>query len=555
MVYLPYIEEEPDASLVTGKNNFDQSRLNMLQIGLGTFGTFVQNLTCPSEVYPNVSWLLDASSNNSRSLLAVGVEPVPEHVGRLRPLLLQHLPCACLVQAAVGRQDQNVEVYAITQDLYKKYAQTVRPGELQTFDDLVLFLRNMSCVGQAHPAFQRLSTELEAQCGVKVETQPIKARAVTYGFLARMLRFSGVEVLLIDAEGYDCKILQSMIDHCTELGNGQAWPDVIQFETMGHSNWMVDSSSKDMEAETCRSLESHGYVVACYGTDTQLVRHSALISEARLQRWVNTFRCDRCRIQGQEGMPFLFRSGAGTMCHSCTSLFHIFGSSVWEWASQPGDPKLCSVTTNGVWVWGVDFDGRACCCRDGHWEYSGSHLKHVSVSRDESQVWALDECGRVLQCSSWPKGRWKELPNSPRLLNLSVSGDGWVIWGTDHSGQIWTLRWDRRQWQLLSGWLDQVSVSWDGSHIWGVNQQGKIYYRSSSGSWTAVPGWLRQVAVSADGCHVWGINDCWQIFYRPSSSGCWARVTGSLTQVCASEDGRRVWGTDTSGHVWGFGIK
>eukprot|EP00416_Gambierdiscus_australes_P036649 CAMPEP_0171105732 /NCGR_PEP_ID=MMETSP0766_2-20121228/63315_1 /TAXON_ID=439317 /ORGANISM="Gambierdiscus australes, Strain CAWD 149" /LENGTH=321 /DNA_ID=CAMNT_0011566663 /DNA_START=11 /DNA_END=973 /DNA_ORIENTATION=- len=287
---LPYV--------ITGVHDFDQKRLNMLQIGLGTFGTFVQNLTCPSEIYPNVSWLLEASSDSSPGLLAVGVEPVPEHIGRLRPLL-QHLPRACLVQAAVGRRNQTVDVHAITRDSYEKYTQTVRPAELKMFDDMVLYLRNMSCVGQAHPEFGRFSMQLEARCGVKVEPQPIQARAVTYGVLARVLRFSGVEVLLVDAEGCDCRILQSMIDHCTQWDNIKAWPDVIQFETMGHSNWMADSSSRNMEAETCRALESHGYVVACYGSDTQLVRLSALASEPRLQRWVETFRCDQCRVYGQ----------------------------------------------------------------------------------------------------------------------------------------------------------------------------------------------------------------------------------------------------------------
>ena len=49
-----------------------------------------------------------------------------------------------------------------------------------------------------------------------------------------MLNFRGTDVLMIDAEGHDCQILQSMIDHCETAGDDSLWPDVIQFETMGH---------------------------------------------------------------------------------------------------------------------------------------------------------------------------------------------------------------------------------------------------------------------------------------------------------------------------------
>lgn len=91
----------------------------------------------------------------------------------------------------------------MTQDTYAKHAQMMQPAELQAFDKLVIFLRNVSCIGQAHPKLSRLNAFLMATCGVKVENQPIKARAVSYGALVQILGFSGVEVLLIDAEGCD----------------------------------------------------------------------------------------------------------------------------------------------------------------------------------------------------------------------------------------------------------------------------------------------------------------------------------------------------------------
>lgn len=548
---------QPAERLVDGLPDFGGQRLNILQIGLGTFGTFLQNLTKPQEVYPVVSWLLEAASNSSTNLLGVGVEPVPEHVERLQPLL-RWLPNAALVRAAVGSMDQDVEVHAITPERYRKYVQTVRPTELQAFDDLVLFLRNMSCVGQAHPEFKRFSVELEVQCGVKVETDTIKAKAVTYDALSRMLHFSGVEVLLIDAEGCDCKILQSMIEHCKQQGRERAWPDVIQFETMGHSNRV--GCGYDAEDEMCRALEASGYFVACYGSDTQVVREAAFAREPRVQRWVETFHCAHCHIVGHPGMPYIFcpgvgaARGGGTLCRACGGLFHRFGSAIWEWKAAASDPKLCSVTTSGTTLWGLCQDGSACCSRDGHWQYFGGRLRSLTVPRDESQLWGLDDSGQLLQRPA-RAGRWRELHGSPRLTCISASGDGTMLWCVDYHGRMSVYHTAARWWQNLDGVLEQVSVSWDARHVWGLNWQGRVYYRHGIfGTWTQVQGRLRQIAVSGDGRHVWGVNESRQIFYRAGFYSDWLKVPGSLTQVCCAEDGSGAWGTDRHGYVWSFHV-
>ncbi len=93
------------AETVTGVQHYRGQRLNILHIGLGTFGTFVQHLTEPDEEHWNLGLLLGASSTSSKDLLAVGVEPVPEHISRLR-LALTSLPNASLVQAAIGQRDE-----------------------------------------------------------------------------------------------------------------------------------------------------------------------------------------------------------------------------------------------------------------------------------------------------------------------------------------------------------------------------------------------------------------------------------------------------------------
>ena len=102
----------------------------------------------------------------------------------------------------------------------------------------------MSCVGQAHPEFWKFSEHLEQEYGVKVEMVPVEAWGLTYGALSQRLHFSGVEVLLIDAEGFDCQILHSMLDYCNREGGEGSWPDVIQFETRG--SLLVSKNNRKM---------------------------------------------------------------------------------------------------------------------------------------------------------------------------------------------------------------------------------------------------------------------------------------------------------------------
>ena len=76
-----------NTEVVTGVRDFEGQRLHILQIGLGTFGTVVQNLTDPEEGNHSVGWLMEGVSDTTQSLRSVSVEPVPEHVETLRPAL------------------------------------------------------------------------------------------------------------------------------------------------------------------------------------------------------------------------------------------------------------------------------------------------------------------------------------------------------------------------------------------------------------------------------------------------------------------------------------
>jgi len=78
----------------------------MVQIGLGTFATVVQNLAGePSEWDPVIAWLLESLGEvEPDRIRAVGVEPVREHVQRLRDLAT-NLPMVRLVEAALSDEE------------------------------------------------------------------------------------------------------------------------------------------------------------------------------------------------------------------------------------------------------------------------------------------------------------------------------------------------------------------------------------------------------------------------------------------------------------------
>jgi hypothetical protein len=90
-----------------GFTDFAGRRVNVVQIGLGTNSTFVQNIAGPSDQYDEgIGWLLETVSEMSpQHITGVAVEPVPEHVRALRSITEEFLPGVALVQRAIGETD------------------------------------------------------------------------------------------------------------------------------------------------------------------------------------------------------------------------------------------------------------------------------------------------------------------------------------------------------------------------------------------------------------------------------------------------------------------
>ena len=242
--FLDMPEEIADRVPCWGSQSFQGQRLHVLQVGLGTFDTFLKNVCEGKETFPLLTWLLEAVSDPSKSLRGVGVEPMPEHVGSLKPFL-QHMPNTTLVQAAMSRCEQSVDVYGLPNDAYNECLDKVCVSQRENFAEEAEFIRNMSCVGQEHPNLWWSSSGIKDRYGVDIKVTPTKAVAITYGKLASLLHFTGTEVLVIDTEGYDCQILESGIAHCQKASNSCAWPDVISFETLGHCDKIEGPSTEE----------------------------------------------------------------------------------------------------------------------------------------------------------------------------------------------------------------------------------------------------------------------------------------------------------------------
>ena len=307
-------------------HRFCGKRVNVVQIGLGTCCTFVQNLGGePDDSDFSIQWLLDAcSERRPERVCGVAVEPMPEHLDRLRTPA-RRLPAMELVQVAIGGDEAEKELYCLTSATYEALLRRVPRWQRKAFEADLLYVRNMSCVGTVHPMLEDLNQGFSSTYGVRVPTELMRIKVWTYDRLAKELDFCGCEVLLIDAEGYDTEILRSMAAHCEQQAKEgrEAWPDVVQFETMGHCDLREGTGA---EAQIVKQLEVSGYLLLYWSYhNTILIRRKALRPQfdkkraQRLKRWIQTFRCKGC-YQKKQTFPFTMDAGK-LYCWRCYSVW------------------------------------------------------------------------------------------------------------------------------------------------------------------------------------------------------------------------------------------
>ena len=308
------------------QRRFGNQRVNVVQIGLGTFGTFVQNLA-EEESDRNIEWLLGAvSDRDPERLTGVAVEPAPEHLQSLRAPA-RRLPGMELKQVAIGEDDAEAKLHFLSLGTYESLLGSVSTWKRTDLESDLLYLRNMSCVGGEHPAMAELRDHYSRAYGLKVPVETLQIKVWSYDRLARELDFCGCEVLLVDAEGSDTKILRSMIAHCEaeERRGANAWPDVVQFETMGHCD---QREGVDAEAKMVTQLKRCGYVLLYWSSsNTVLVNRKPRWGQAdeercqRLKRWMCTLQCQAkgCQQKGaavDHALPFSYHKGV-MHCRQC----------------------------------------------------------------------------------------------------------------------------------------------------------------------------------------------------------------------------------------------
>ena len=531
---------------IEGVQDFAGQRLHVLQIGLGTFGTFIEHITDEKERYQFLSWLLPAVTDSSSLLRAVGVEPLREICSRLVPML-KGLPNAALVHAAMGCQKEDLLMYRMNPDACRS---RIELDQCDVYDAAVLYLKNMSCVGQVHPYAMPCLEDIRKDFGVCIEIEKVHVTGITYGDLHCMLNCSGTELLVIDAEGHDCQILRSMIDYCTNKADS-AWPTIIHFETQGICDVVDGSGSED---RVISALESLGYLLFYRANDTTMVRKNAITCGSALAQWIDSHRCYYCKDKGLKCLPWSNASKEHEyQCKACTD---IAAEGLWlltfvgPWQKLPDNMCVKHVCPTGSCLWGISANSMLCHLTESEWCSSQKKLSQMSVSKDDV-CWAVDEDGRVLNCKLHSSDTWTVLPVNRPMRQVALARDGDLVFAISIDGSVHRYSCVGQHWNYVAGCFESLAVSNDGNNMWAVNANHEVFYSSNHGqTWDHVHGSMKEIALSGDGKHLWGVNMFGQVYYRCGIRGTWIEMGWKLLSVAVSHDGSQVWGVDKNGLLW-----
>ena len=318
----PVNDCEHASTKIFGVQDFKGRPVHIVQIGLGTNGTFIQNYAnWDKDGDDGLEWILKCVSVVSpKRLTGIAVEPVAEHVQALVPMVKQSLPGVALVQCAIGDEVGESRTHFLSQGAHDELLMTVPWMQRDDLKRDLSYLFNMSSVGREHPNMQYWLKRLKGQYGVQLGVQQTSVDVWTFEKFALQLNFGGCEVLVVDAEGFDVRILRSMIAHCIKREgdeNEDVWPHVIQFETQGHADSLDGTHS---EWRIVSELEYYEYTLVYYSyCNTYLARTCELRYNQRVLQWARTLICVRCGRR--EMYPYLMaRCDRKVYCQACSDL-------------------------------------------------------------------------------------------------------------------------------------------------------------------------------------------------------------------------------------------
>jgi len=298
-------------------HDFNGSRLNFVQVGLGTNSTFIQNLAGPRKAFDNnIDSLLKASSETRPSCVkGIAVEPVRSLVESYR-YCEELLPQVELLEAALGESNRNgVEVQSVTSEVCDALLSKVPRHKRSRLESELQYCLNMSCTGGEHPFLQQHCKKIQREFNVNVSVQHQNTEVWTWSRLVRTFNFRGCEVLLIDAEGNDAAILRSLIRHCQK--HPREWPHLIQYESMGLCDKLEGEGT---ETALRRTLEDEGYLTVCWSRwNTYLVHRSATHRE-KVQNWMDDWYCTNCK-RYESSEPF-YSNRHGIFCARCLASYY-----------------------------------------------------------------------------------------------------------------------------------------------------------------------------------------------------------------------------------------
>ncbi len=162
------------------------------------------------------------------------VEPVPDLFESLKANYAGH-PGAAFEQCAVGDQDGRATLYRVRPD----------PG-------LPDWLQGIASFDRRHLSSRKFGVE-----GLERHVEPVTVPVLTVASLLRKHGLDGCDLLQVDTEGQDCRIVQSAI-------RAGLRPAIINYEFL--------HARPDERAACKRLLADHGYAFVDVGRDTLAVR-------------------------------------------------------------------------------------------------------------------------------------------------------------------------------------------------------------------------------------------------------------------------------------------
>ena len=298
--------------------DFGGQRLQFVQIGLGTNSTCIQNIRGEVTDYADwrhdIAWLLQATNADPTQQLqtrGVSVDPMVKHVEALRQYV-ESSPNLALIHAAIGATNSsNATVFGVDPNSIESLLLQVTQQQQEALRQELEYIVNMSCMESMHHMLPELC-RIQEKFNVKVNIHASHVTIWSWEKLVQSCNFAGCELLIVDTEGYDAKILRSMLTYCQH--NTWDWPSLIQFETMGHCDKLEGHGT---EWAVIGELESAGYILVGYSMiNTHLVHRESPHSKA-LEDWLADWQCGRCSIK--RAFPYISNADS-TLCGRCCKL-------------------------------------------------------------------------------------------------------------------------------------------------------------------------------------------------------------------------------------------